>query len=226
MPARLLEFPRRRLAPPRAGLVARWAGATDGLAIIEFALVVPVMLVLLLGMTELTLAVSTDRKLTLLSRSLADLTSRAVTTDGSGTTTQSTVNGTEMTNIFAASGAILQPSPGASPRMVVSSMKASLLPDGVTYAASVAWSCASGAGAAPKATNTTYPVPAGFQAADKSDVYYVLAETTLPYRPTFGVAITGTLNLNESTPWPVRNGTKVKFVGTCPPGCTCPENAS
>ena len=232
----MVSFPARtplRLARHPAARARRPLRNEEGVAAVEFALILPVMLMMLLGMTEVTIAVNTDRKLTLLSRSLADLTSRSTTVDGTGTTVQSSIDSSGASNVLAASGVILQPYPTAAIKMVVSSMKATYSSTTKTWSAAVSWSCAKGTGAVTKPTSTTYPVPSGFTSSDTSaTVNYVMAETVLPYQPIFGRALTGTINLTENTPWPVRNGSKVKFTGTCPntgtPNattmvCNCPD---
>lgn len=196
-------------APHRT--VPTWWRATEAVAAVEFALVLPVMIGLLLGLTEVTLGVANDRKLTLVSRSLADLTSRA---------TNTALTASDMSNSFAAARIILQPYDSSKIKMTLSSMKVTLSSTTHLYTASVDWTCASGTGAATKPTNVTYPVPSGFQT---DGIHYVLAETVLPYKPMFGYAVTGTLNLAENTPWPVRNVAKVTLPSSCLSGCTCPD---
>lgn len=177
-----------------------WPGATAGVAAVEFAMVLPVMVTMFLGMSEVTLGVNIDRKLTLLSRSLADLSSRAgeITTSG-------------MDDIFKASSIVMQPHSITGMKMVVSSMKVTKV--GSAFNGTVEWSCPRGSGATAKPTGVNYPVPSGFQ-TDNS--YYMLIEVSLPYTPIFGRTITGTINLGEITPWPVRNTTKVTLTGGCP----------
>ena len=63
-------------------------------------------------------------------------------------------------------------------------------------------------------------MPTGFQ-TDGS--HYILAETILPYTPLFGYTFTGTINLTENTPWPVRNVSKVTLPSSCLAGCVCPD---
>src|SRR6185312_4981671 len=63
-----------------------------GLAATEFAVVVPLMLVMFFGTVEFSSAVAIDRKVTLMARTLSDLTSQSTS-----------VADTDMTNFFAAS---------------------------------------------------------------------------------------------------------------------------
>lgn len=194
---------------PIRPLMALWR-ATEAVAAVEFAMVLPVMIGLLLGLTEVTLGISNDRKLTLVSRSLADLTSRAT----------STLAASDLSNSFSAARIVMQPYDSSKIKMTLSSMKVTLSSTTHLYTASVDWTCASGTGSATKPTNVTYPVPSGFQT---DGIHYILAETVLPYKPMFGYAITGTLNLAENTPWPVRNVAKVTLPSSCLSGCTCPD---
>ena len=198
-----------RLARTRLGsALGRWAGARDGVAALEFALILPVMVGLLLGMASVSGGVNRDRKLALLSRSLADLTSRV-----------SSVSTADLSDMFTAGTAILQPYTDsvASTQMVISSI--GVTKTGNVYTGSVLWSCGKNIPTTPAATDIkgrtpgdSYPVPAGFT-ADKS---FILVETLMPYTPGFGSVITGTLKLTEVTPWPVRNADYVTRTGNCP----------
>ena len=200
--------PRERLARAAAGSLTRiaaWTNCAAGVAAIEFAMVLPVMVAMLLGMTEVTLGVNMDRKLTLVSRSLADLASRtpAVATN-------------DMANMFTAASAIMQPYDSTNVQMVVSSIL--VTQDGTTYTGKVDWSCAKNiptqsnpANLSKRGSQTLYPVPTGFQGSQS----FILVETLLPYRPVFGYSLTGVINLAETTPWPVRNVSKVTGPSSC-----------
>lgn len=179
---------------------AAFAASTGGVAAVEFALVLPVMVALLLGMSEVTLGVNIDRKLSLLSRSLADLSSRT-----------KEMSKSDLDDVFKAASVIMQPYNAAQMKMVVTSMKVEKV--GSNLVGKVAWSCPRGTGAAAKPSNVNYTVPSGFQT---ENTYYMVIETALPYTPMFGKAITGTINLNESTPWPIRNNTNVTLTEGCP----------
>jgi Flp pilus assembly protein TadG len=71
-----------------------------GVAAIEFAMIVPIMLVLFFGTVEFSSGVAADRKVSLMARTLSDLTSRSPT---------GSVSDTDLTNFFAASNAIMAP---------------------------------------------------------------------------------------------------------------------
>src|ERR1700694_1503943 len=69
-----------------------------GVAATEFAVIVPIMLVMFFGTVEFSSGVAVDRKVTLMARTLSDLTSQSPTADDP-----------TLTNFFAASPAIMTP---------------------------------------------------------------------------------------------------------------------
>ncbi len=89
---------------PRAhAVVRRFAGATRGVAAVEFALILPLMLLLYLGSAETTQAVMASRKASMAARTLSDLVSQQ---DANVVMTDVT-----MGSIFNAASAIMQPFP-------------------------------------------------------------------------------------------------------------------
>ena len=78
------------------------AGDNSGLAAVEFAMIVPLMLVLFFGTHEFSSGVAVDRKVTLVARTLSDLTSQ-----------NTTVTDTQLTNFFNAGTAIMTPYPSS-----------------------------------------------------------------------------------------------------------------
>src|ERR1700731_334379 len=72
---------------------------SSGIAAIEFAMIVPIMLLMFFGTLEFSSGVAVDRKGALIARTLSDLTSQQVTS----------VADTELTNFFTASISILTP---------------------------------------------------------------------------------------------------------------------
>jgi len=164
-----------------------------------------------LGMTELTFGINTDRKITLLARTLADLTGRATT-----------VSSSDMDTIFAASTSVMAPYNSALAQMVVSSI---VVTDTGTKDAggnpivqgTVCWSSAKGSGAVALTKGTKVTVPDGFRTANSS---YIQADVAMPYTPVFGTSVlqmvTGktSMTLTDQTPWPVRNVKEVIWTGT------------
>lgn len=215
----------RRLARRFASLrdrALRWAACSGGVAAVEFALVLPIMASLLLGMSEVTLGVNMDRKLTLLSRAVADLTARS---QGSGTLLTSQLSTSDMSSIFAAASAIMRPYDATAVQMVVTSINVTQV--GTLYVGTVGWSCGKNlTTSVPTATQSnpallqtrlvgsTYAVPVGFQSSTTKS--FILAETLLPYTPLFGYVMTGKINLHENTPWPVRDADYIGGPVPCP----------
>src|ERR1700724_4569580 len=97
-----------------------------GIAATEFAIIVPIMLVMFFGTVEFSSAVAVDRKITLVARTLSDLTSQYTTV---------AVN-PDLTNFFAASTAILTPYSGTPTKATISE----LYVDPATLQARAQWS--------------------------------------------------------------------------------------
>jgi Flp pilus assembly protein TadG len=70
----------------------------SGLAAVEFAMIIPLMAALLVGTNEFAAGVAVDRKVTLMARTLSDLTSQ-----------NTKVTDDQLTNFFNASKAIMTP---------------------------------------------------------------------------------------------------------------------
>ena len=99
-----------------------------GVAATEFVMIVPLMMVMFFGVVEFSSGVAVDRKVTLVARTLSDLTSQSTT-----------VTDTDLSNFFAASVGILAPY-SASPTQ---STITELYVDPTSHQAKVQWSKAS-----------------------------------------------------------------------------------
>lgn len=193
----ILSESRRSLAKLRPlARLRRFPMAQGGVAAVEFAMVLPVMLLMYLGMTEITVAVNTDRKLTILSRTLADLTGRV-----------SNVTDTDVNTIFGAALAVMAPFKSEDVKMRISSVV--IRDNNGSPEARICWS--EGRNMSRRAANEIVAVPEGFDAPGTT---FILAEVEKVYKPMLGHAITGDINLVESTPWPVRNVAEVTRMGT------------
>jgi Flp pilus assembly protein TadG len=81
-----------------AAVLRRFRDARDGVSAVEFALILPIMLVLYAGSVELSEALAVDRKANRVASTIADLVAQ-----------KTNITATEMTNIFNASKAIMEP---------------------------------------------------------------------------------------------------------------------
>lgn len=93
------NFSPRRIALRAKSLRRRFTRDKSGLAAVEFAMILPVMVTCYFGCLEVTQGFSASRKVSILSRSLSDLASQATTS----------INATEIGNIFDASRGVLAP---------------------------------------------------------------------------------------------------------------------
>lgn len=188
------RFGRLRLPPA----LARFRAARAGVAAVEFALILPVMLLLWFGMIEVTVALNVDRKVTILSRTVADLVGR-----------ETAATEQEIRTIFNAAIAVMAPYEHANVEIVVSSVGVAPTADGDPVA-SVCWSLSRLDAARKRQVDEPVPLPAGF---DQPNTSFILAEVFVPYRPIIGSGIVGEITLSERTVWPVRKDLQVRLDG-------------
>ena len=108
-------------------------GDRRGLAAVEFAMIVPIMLLLFFGTVEFSSAVAVDRKVTLIVRTLSDVTSQS-----------QSVADADLSNFFNAGCAIMYPYAGPPPCTTtnnpMTAMITELYVDPTTLKAKVEWS--------------------------------------------------------------------------------------
>jgi Flp pilus assembly protein TadG len=150
----------RRARSSALGLI----GDRRGIAAIEFAMIVPIMLMMFFGVVEFSSGVAVDRKVTLMARTLSDLTSQSTSVDDS-----------QLSNFFAASGAIMTPYDAAPVKATITE----LYIDPTTHKARVQWS----KGSSPRAAKAIVTIP-GDIAVD--DTYLIFSEVSYLYTPAVG----------------------------------------
>jgi Flp pilus assembly protein TadG len=144
----------------------------SGVAAIEFAMIVPIMLVMFFGTVEFSSGVAVDRKVTLMARTLSDLTSQSLS-----------VANPDLNNFFAASTAIMTPY-SATP---LKSTITELWIDPSTSNARVQWS----QGSAPRAQGSSVVIPPNLIVKDSSgkvfpNQYLIYSEVSYLYTPAVG----------------------------------------
>jgi len=174
-----------------------------GIAATEFAVIVPVMLVMFFGMVEFSSGVAVDRKVTLMARTLSDLTSQSISVDG-----------TALNNFFAASTGIMTPYSPTPTRSTITE----LWIDPSTLKARVQWS----QGTAPRATSSIVTIPTALAVAG---TYLIFSEVSYLYKPTIGyVMAKAGVNLSDVAYMRPRQATCVIYptptTGSLP---SCPQ---
>ncbi len=156
--------------------LTHFARERNGLAALEFSLLLPVMLTLYLGSYEVTTGVAVQRKVTLTARAVADLSSQ-----------YTSIANSDMSNILNASSDIIAPYAAADLQVVVSELSVN-----AQGQASVVWSDTLNGTARPVGEVVTIPASLAVP-----NTYLILGEASYSYNPTYGYVVTGTLTLSD-----------------------------
>jgi Flp pilus assembly protein TadG len=181
---------------------------SNGIAAVEFAMILPIMLVLLFGTVEFSSGVEVDRKVNLVAHTLSDLTSQSPTTG---------VTDAELGFFFSAGTSILQPYSSAPLNQVISE----LYVDPNTGQAYVQWSKGFQGGVA-RAKGSTVSIPATLAV---TGTYLIFTEVNYLYKPTIGYVMSSAgVTLSATAYTRPRQASCVIYPGVTPPAVVpgCP----
>jgi Flp pilus assembly protein TadG len=147
-----------------------------GVSAVEFAVLLPIMLTLYLGGSEITQAITIKRKTTLVTRAIGDLVAQDVS-----------ITNAEMTQIMSATTSVMAPYGTGTLKIKVSSVTIDNNGN-----AKVAWSDAFQDTA--RAVNETVTLPTGLNLANTTLIW---AEASYTYTPPIGYAITGSITMQD-----------------------------
>jgi|GEM_PF-2515551 len=157
-------------------MLKRFSSANKGLAAIEFAILLPLLVLGFFGATEVSSAVQAAQKTSQTSSTVADLVAQA-----------STITNADLTNIYAAANAITFPYAVNGETIVITS-----LTDNGNNTGKVAWSAAQNG--TPHTVGQVLSVPFGVMPASGS---VILAEVSFNFQPPTSYVITGAITMNS-----------------------------
>jgi Flp pilus assembly protein TadG len=181
--------------------VRRFSAAADAVAAIEFAIVVPFMLLLLVGGVELGDAMAINVKVSATAHSVGDMV-----------TQNTSLSTTSMQNILTGASAIIAPYPVTSNQLTITVSEISSSATGVL---TLQWSQSfNGASFGPGRTSlgangpysaVTLPTSLNGTVGNANNVNnqndqvsFILSEANYAYTPNLGYTISGTVNLGDS----------------------------
>lgn len=162
-----------------------------GMAAVEFAIILPMMLTIFFGTIEVSNGVTVDRKVTLAARTLSDLISQGTT-----------ATDTDVSNAFKMGAAIMTPYAATPLKQRVTAI---WIDD--TGIAKVVWSA--GSNMAPLGAGETVSVPAELVA---NSTELIMSEISYTYTPAVGFVMTSGVTLSDSTYTRPRQSIKVERV--------------
>jgi len=177
----------------RLGLWRRWRQDQRGVSAVEFALVVPLLLMVYIGGLGTALGVATYRK-------LADVTVEL----GNVTAQYTTMSATDVSNVMNASAQIMAPYSTTGLSIVLSEITTN-----ASGAATVTWSKTNGSGVAltPGASVT---LPAGMAVSSTS---YIFVQTSYAYSPPILYDISGPISLADQIYIQPRQSASIPYTG-------------
>jgi Flp pilus assembly protein TadG len=173
--------------------LGRIARDDRGVAAVEFAIILPFMLILYLGSVEAGNGLSVQFKAALASRAVADLASQYTSIDN-----------TTMSGILNAAAKVVQPYSASGMIVTISEITTDSTGKGT-----VTWSDSLNGTAHTVGQSVT--LPTALQIANTSLIW---SEVTYPYQPSFGMVMTGTINIYQTSYFYPRLSTLITRVNS------------
>lgn len=167
-----------------------FAGARQGIAATEFALLLPFMLVIFVGVTEVGQASAINRKVTITVRTVTDLV-----------TQYSALSTTDMQSLLGAAAQVIAPYPSSNLTVTVSEVSTD-----ASGNATVTWSSSFNGTA--YTTGQAVTLPSGIQ---KANATFIWGQVQYKYTPVFGDHIIGTTLLSDQIYMNPRLCTKIAY---------------
>jgi Flp pilus assembly protein TadG len=157
------------------GAARRFKPSEQGVTLIEFALIFPVMILLFIGLVEFGEAFSVNRKISNAASTVSDLISQ-----------ESSITNAELQDIAIVASEIVKPYRTAPFSMRIISVVA----NDTNTRATVAWTYPAGS----PAVGSVYPLPGG-QRLTEANSSLIVAETSYAFTPSVGYFV-GSITLN------------------------------
>ncbi len=167
----------------------------EAVAAVEFALILPALMVLYMGSIEVSQVISVDRKMAVATGALGDLVAQS----------DEQLDEDVLDDFFEAVGLILTPFPADDLKQLVTLVFVD--EDGDTE---VVWSVGYN-GATAKVVNSTYTLPSEIIAI-ANETYVVVAESQLEYEPWGGYVLPGSFNLYKQFFHLPRFGVEIELI--------------
>jgi Flp pilus assembly protein TadG len=193
-------------------LKRRFIRANDGAAAIEFALILPVMIVLFFGVVESSLALLCRADVSIMASTAADLISQ-----------ESSTSTADLTNVYAASGTILYPyytgGSTGKPTIRLTSVAYDSTSGTPTTAGKIAWTCTqAGSGTLSPATRANNDVVTFTQPLMTTNGSVIMAEVAYSYASPTTQVVTGAINMTNNFYTKPRRVLQIATpTGGCPP---------
>lgn len=159
-------------------LLRRFRKDRRGIAAVEFAILLPVMLTLYFGVVEVAQALMVNRKVTGLTKTLADLAAQS-----------GSLSSGDLNNIFEAAQTVMMPYTSVAPGMQI----VSVVIDS-NRVARVCWSAERNAVPVPLGRGANVTIPDDMRIASTS---VIMAKANYEFEPTIGYLLTGRIRLGD-----------------------------
>ena len=179
---------------------SRFAKDNEGMAAVEFSFILPIMILLWLGGSEITLMLGTDRKVINLASSIGDITSRS-----------KEITESQVASLFGLATPSLYPQSADDTELIITAVN--MDEDGN---ASVAWSRTQGGTAYSPGAQMNSKVPSALRVPDTQ---IIVAEVMHPHLPRIGYRITGTVDLEKTMFFTPRVSETVKLCNDSGNNC-------